>query len=116
MLNTIIAATLIVFTPIAGLATERQPTTAEAAIMVADGNPWTMVARDGKRVSLTLTPDGRGRLAGPITVSIKWRVERDKFCLHMGFMLGTRCVDLAAIPHGWRGTGAKGDSFTLTRS
>jgi hypothetical protein len=76
---------------------------AAARAALADGKPWAMTSADGKKATFTFNGDGKGKLTGPISKSIKWTMEGDNFCIAMGMMLGTRCLRFVAIKGGYQG-------------
>ena len=82
---------------------------------VADGNPWSMQAANGRNSELTLHPDGTGRMRmGIMGMDTSWTAHPGGFCLTAGRM-GTRCVTLQAVDAGFVAIEDGAEAFRLTR-
>jgi hypothetical protein len=67
------------------------------AKQVADGRPWNMTMTDGPAGTMTLTlkPDGTGRMeGGPMTMTPTWRETGDGICIKPSMMMPERCATL----------------------
>ena len=89
----------------AGMAAEKMEYISGAVVRtsLADGKPWSMTSADGKKAMFTFNSDGTGKLSGPITMSIKWKLKGENFCIAMGMMLGTKCFRFVAVKGGYQG-------------
>lgn len=86
--------------------TYMEPPSLVAAL--ADGRTWNMVGADGQNGVIRFDRDGTGAIERPIRRRIRWNVDGDRFCMQMGFMLGTKCFQAVATANGFQGfTGAK---------
>jgi hypothetical protein len=72
----------------------------KAAAILADGQPWSANAPDGKSLKITLNKDGTGSVRGPMpfTLSLTWSVKNDTMCI-LGKM-GTKCLRFREVPGG----------------
>ncbi|AWI56998.1 hypothetical protein [Sinorhizobium fredii] len=78
----------------------------QAAAVLADGQPWSALAPDGKTLKVTLKKDGTGSIRGPLpfTLSVTWTVKGDGVCING--KMGTRCLrfnEVAGGLQGWDG-------------
>jgi hypothetical protein len=87
---------------------------ARAVELLADGRPWSAVAAEGRRAQIVLQKDGTGTFAGPMTLSIAWRVEGETLCLAIP-VAGTRCLRFREIAGGVQGFRDSRPDLALTR-
>jgi hypothetical protein len=88
---------------------------ADAVKVLVDGKVWNWSVPDGKTGRMTFTPDGKGKLEGPISMGINWRVKGSDFCIVMGMMLGTKCVSVVPVPNGYQTFNKGKPGFLFTR-
>jgi hypothetical protein len=75
---------------------------AEVATLVADGKPWKATRADGGTMTLTLNPDGTGKIQMAImSRPVRWRPAPNGFCLG-GLPNGEKCVVLKKTTNGYR--------------
>ncbi len=85
------------------------------ARQLADGRPWSLAVAGGKTATLTLTPDGSGKLKGPpFPITPTWRETPDGMCLNLG-PAGERCVTLRKTDSGFEGLKDNKLEFRMTR-
>lgn len=83
---------------------------------LADGKPWSFRVPDGKTGTFIFRKDGTGQMtSGSINMKIKWRVDGERFCIAMGFLLGTKCLSATHIPGGYQTLEKGKNAFTFTR-
>ncbi|ACP23068.1 hypothetical protein NGR_b16170 (plasmid) [Sinorhizobium fredii NGR234] len=75
----------------------------QAAAVLADGQPWSALAPDGKTLKVTLKKDGTGSIRGPLpfTLSVTWAVKGDGVCIDG--RMGTRCLRFSEVAGGLQG-------------
>jgi hypothetical protein len=75
----------------------------KAAALLADGQPWSALAPDGKTLKVILKKDGTGSIRGPLpfALSITWSVQGDAMCI--AGKMGTRCLRFREISGGLQG-------------
>ncbi|NKQ85621.1 hypothetical protein [Rhizobium ruizarguesonis] len=75
----------------------------KAAAILADGQPWSALAPNGKTLKVILKKDGTGSIRGPVpfALSITWAVQGDAMCL--AGKMGTRCLRFREISGGLQG-------------
>ncbi|MBL0923989.1 MAG: hypothetical protein IBJ12_05925 [Sphingomonadaceae bacterium] len=90
----------------AASATPVAPTYLSRADVVAglvDGQPWNMANTDGRNGRIRFNADGTGAIESPIQRRIRWTTDSNRFCMRMGFLLGTRCFQATRISTGFQG-------------
>ncbi|MBB3612652.1 hypothetical protein [Rhizobium sp. BK602] len=96
----VLAAAILAASP--ALATEGQAYLApqKAAAILADGDPWSADAPDGKTLKVTLNKDGTGSIRGPMpfALSVSWVIKGDTMCL--SGKMGTKCLRFREIAGG----------------
>lgn len=81
-----------------------------AAAILADGQPWSALAPDGKTLKFLLKKDGTGSIKGPLpfTLSVTWTVKGDTMCING--KMGEKCLRFKVAPGGLQGwDGEKAD-------
>jgi len=81
-----------------------------AAAILADGQPWSALAPDGKTLKFLLKRDGTGSIKGPLpfTLSVTWTVKGDTMCING--KMGEKCLRFKEAPGGLQGwDGEKSD-------
>ncbi len=113
---------LLPSTVIAQAAAPAAPVTAPVSVSTAaltkalvDGKPWNWSVPDGKKGTMTFNADGSAKMEGPMTMSIKWSVKSDEFCIAMGMMLGTKCLTAKTAPGGYQTYNKGKPAFLFTR-
>jgi hypothetical protein len=76
---------------------------AEIVAGLVDGQPWTMTNTDGRTGRIRFNADGTGAIESPIRRRIRWTVTDNRFCMQLGFMLGTRCFQAVRNASGFQG-------------
>jgi len=77
--------------------------TQQVAAVLADGQPWSALAPDGKTLKVTLKKDGTGSIKGPMpfTLSLTWGVKGDAMCING--KMGTKCLRFRQVAGGFQG-------------
>ena len=76
---------------------------AETAPAFADSKPWKMHSGDGHDGTLTVNPDGTGKVdAGFIKMGVSWKQKGADTCLSFGIM-GSHCLVFKAVSGGFDG-------------
>ena len=76
---------------------------AETAPAFADSKPWKMHSGDGHEGTLTINPDGTGKVdAGFIKMGVSWKQKGADTCLSFGIM-GSHCLVFKAVSGGFDG-------------
>jgi hypothetical protein len=96
-------------------ATAKPLAVADAVKVLVDGKAWNWSVPDGKTGRMTFTQDGKGKLEGPISMGISWRVKNSDFCIVMGMMLGTKCVSVVPVANGYQTFNKGKPGFLFTR-
>lgn len=74
----------------------------KAAVILADGAPWSADSPSGRSFKLTLNKDGTGSVRATLfTQSVTWSVKGDALCLS-GTMM-SKCLRFQQIPGGLQG-------------
>ena len=72
------------------------------AASVADGAPWKVTMDSGKKIVMTLFPDGTGHSEGSFLGSAPtWRPTPDGMCVRFSIILPETCVALVVRPGGY---------------
>lgn len=109
---TLVAAALLV-TPPAVAQSFMAP--AEAARLLADGQPWSVTTSEGRKARMTLNRDGSGTFEGPITIGISWRVKAEDLCIDLK-MAGNKCLRFRPTSGGYEGYRGAALDLTFTRA
>lgn len=88
---------------------------ADAVKAVADGKPWTGNRAGRETVRITINADKTFVFEGPITISDEWSLRGEALCLHMGLLLGDKCLRFEPIDKGFQAYEDGTPAFTLTR-
>lgn len=75
----------------------------KAAVILADGTPWSADAPNGRSFKLTLNKDGTGSIRGPLPIplSTTWAVKGDALCISNRMI--SKCLRFTEIPRGFQG-------------
>jgi hypothetical protein len=81
------------------------------AYMLADGKPWNSNGPNGRKVTLTLYPDGRVKMKmGMMSQNLTWQATNDGLCI-IGTPRGDQCMRLEQTADGF--AGFEGDKATF---
>lgn len=89
--------------------------TSDLVAALADGRSWNMVAADGKKGVVRFDRDGTGAIERPIRRPIRWKADAERFCMQMGFILGTKCFQAVATADGFQGFAGGKPSVRFSR-
>jgi hypothetical protein len=82
---------------------------------IADGKAWNAQPAGGPKMSLTLNPDGTGRMKfGIMSRKVSWTPNAGGLCM-TGMPGGKRCITFSPTADGYVGRSDDGRSLTLTR-
>jgi hypothetical protein len=85
------------------------------ASALADGQPWTTTTPEGRKMTLTLYPDGTARMKmGIMGRNLTWQPTEDGLCL-IGTPRGDACLRLEKTATGYVGYRGQDPMLTLTR-
>jgi hypothetical protein len=89
---------------------------AQAIKLIADGQPWTGLAGEGKRMTIVLNKDGTGSMRGPMpmALSVSWRIQGPEVCMDIS-IAGTKCVRFRQVPSGFEGWSGNAVDMRLSR-
>jgi hypothetical protein len=74
----------------------------DISAVIADGKSWKAVRSDGGTMTMTLNPDGTGKMsAGIMRLNVRWKPFPKGFCLQ-GTPEGDKCVVLRKTPGGYQ--------------
>ncbi|MDJ0626725.1 MAG: hypothetical protein QNJ44_00585 [Rhodobacter sp.] len=84
---------------------------------IADGAPWAATAPNGQSLTLTLDPDGSGKMSrGVLSRRVSWSSKGGMICLSgLPRSDGPACLAPVAIEGGYRLTGDNGLVLSLSR-
>lgn len=88
---------------------------AEAARVLADGQPWSVTTSEGRRARMTLNSDGSGTFEGPITISISWQIKAEDLCIDLK-MAGNKCMRFRSTSGSYEGYSGTALDLTFTRA
>ena len=107
-----LAAALLVAPP-ADAQTVMAP--AEAARILADGQPWSVTTSEGRKARMTLNRDGSGTFEGPITMGISWQIKAEDLCIDLK-RAGNKCMRFRPTSGGYEGYRGAALDLTFTRA
>lgn len=75
----------------------------QVASILADGQPWSALAPDGKTLKMTLKKDGTGSIKGPMpfALSVTWTVKGEAVCFNG--KMGIKCLRFSETAGGFQG-------------
>ncbi|WP_299609674.1 hypothetical protein [uncultured Tateyamaria sp.] len=83
---------------------------------LADGQPWNADNGEGRSMTMTLAPDGTGRMKmGIMSRKVAWRDADGALCLNGLPGGGERCMALQPVQGGYRAEASDGTILILTR-
>jgi hypothetical protein len=88
---------------------------AQAAQVLADGQPWSVTTSEGRKGRITLNRDGSGTFEGPITISISWQIKAEDLCIDLK-MAGNKCMRFRPTKSGYEGYRGAALDLTFARA